>query len=380
MRVKGGRKKILTVFGTRPEVIKTAPIIRQLEARRGVFQPINVASGQHADLLYPFVRLFGISIDYDLKIMEPGQTLNGICSRVLASLDPILAQEGPDLILVQGDTTTALAGALAGFYRRIPVGHIEAGLRSGDIHSPYPEEMNRRLITSLATYHFAATPRNRAALLCAGVAPERVFVTGNPIVDSLKAILKESSATPFMKGLLEATKGLKRIVLTTHRRENLGEKMAGNFAVIRRFVEQHPEVALVFPVHPNPAVLRPANAALSGHPRIHLIQPLDYSDFITLLSFAWLIISDSGGVQEEAPTLGKPLLILRENTERPEAVETGVARLVGGHPDRLATMLEEASQDRQWTEGVKRAENPFGRGDSGRRIAGIIAELFGSRR
>jgi len=300
MILKGERRKVLTLFGTRPETIKMAPVIRQLEARSRTFQTVNVTSGQHTDLLYPFIRLFGLRLHCDLKIMEPGQTLNGLCARVLASLDPILAREQPDLILVQGDTTTAMAGALAGFYRRIPVGHIEAGLRSGDVHSPYPEEMNRRLVTSLATYHFAATPRNRETLLAAGVAPERVFVTGNPIVDSLKAILKESAITPLVKGLVEATRGLKRIVLTTHRRENLGERMAGNLAVLRRYVEQHPDVALLFPVHPNPEVLRPANALLSGHPRIHLIAPLDYSDFILLLSFAWLIISDSGGVQEEA--------------------------------------------------------------------------------
>ncbi len=377
--MKGERKKILTIFGTRPEVIKMAPVIRQMEARSDLFQTVNVATGQHTDLLYPFVRLFGIRTDHDLKIMAPGQSLNVVCSRALAALDPVLAQEGPDLVLVQGDTTTALAGALAGFYRRIPVGHVEAGLRSGDIRSPYPEEMHRRLITSIATYHFAATPRNRAALLSEGASPERVFVTGNPVVDSLKAILKESPVTPFIKGLIEATKGLRRVVLTTHRRENLGERMAGNLTVLRRFVERHQDVALLFPVHPNPEVLRPATALLSGHPRIHLIQPLDYSDFIALLSFAWLIVSDSGGVQEEAPTLGKPLLVLRENTERPEAIEAGVARLVGGCPERLEAMLEEVSRDGRWMDEVRRMENPFGRGDSGRCIAGAIAGVFGHR-
>lgn len=377
MLLRGGRKKILTVFGTRPEVTKMAPIIRQLEARGKIFQTITIASGQHTDLLYPFVQLFGIDIDCDLKLMAPGQTLSGTCARVLSSLDPILAQEKPDLILIQGDTTTAMAAALAGFYRHIPVGHVEAGLRSGDSQSPYPEEMHRLLITSLATYHFAATLRNRDTLLAAGVRPERIFVTGNPIVDSLKAILKESVASPFIKDLIEETRGLKRIVLTTHRRENFGERMAGNFAVLRRYVEQHADVVLLFPVHPNPEVLRPANALLSEHPRIHLIQPLGYSDFIALLLSAWLVISDSGGVQEEAPTLGKPLLILRENTERPEAVETGVARLVGGHPERLAAALEEVSRDGQWLASVERTENPFGQGDSGKRIAEVIAELFG---
>lgn len=370
------RGTVLTIFGTRPEVIKLAPVIDGLEALGDGFRTVNVTSAQHTELLYPFVQLLGVRLDYDLQVMSPDQTPNIVCSRVLGALDPILTRERPDLILVQGDTTTALAGALAGFQRGVAVGHVEAGLRSHDPRNPYPEEMNRRLIASLASYHFAATPRNRRALLAEGVARRSVYVTGNPVVDSLKAILARLELTGETRKILEATAGLRRVVLTTHRRESFGEAMAGNLKALRRFVEAHADVALIFPVHPNPSVTRAARSALSGHPRTHLVRPLNYDQFVALLSHSWLIVSDSGGVQEEAPTLGKPLLILRENTERPEAVESGIARLVGGDPARLLSMLEEAYRRGSWAERVREVENPFGRGTSGRRIARIVAQIL----
>lgn len=370
---------MLTLFGTRPEAIKLAPVIRQLEAQSDSLQTVNVASGQHTDLLYPFVCLLGIRIDRDLHVMEPGQTPNQVCARVLAAMDEVLASEKPDLILVQGDTTTAMAGALAGFHRRIPVGHVEAGLRSGNLQSPFPEEMNRRMITRVATYHFAATTRNRRTLLAEGVERKNIFVTGNPVVDSLHSMLKGSSQSPEIQELLDSTRGLKRIVLTTHRRESFGETMLENLAALRRFVESREDVALIFPVHPNPSVVNAAHSALNGHRRIHLLEPLGYEDFIALLSEAWLIVSDSGGVQEEAPTLGKPLLVLRENTERPEVLESGVARLVGGRPERLAEMLSEVYHDDGWASEVGKIKNPFGVGDSGKRIAEIITQLLNVR-
>ena len=286
-----------------------------------------------------------------------------------------LQDEKPDLILIQGDTTTAVAGALAGFHRRIPVGHVEAGLRSGDIYSPFPEEMNRRLITRLATYHFAATPRNRATLLSEGVNDENVFVTGNPVVDSLKAILGKPASTPLLQTVLASTKGLKLVILTTHRRESFGQMMAENMRVLRSFVERYKDVALIFPVHPNPEVIGPANTILAGQPRIHLIQPLSYEDFIVLLSHAWLIVSDSGGVQEGGPDAGKTAACPTRNTERPEAVESGVARLVGGRPERLAAMLEEVRHDGRWCSQVKNVANPFGQGNSGKCIAKIVWQL-----
>lgn len=371
------RKKVLTLFGTRPEAIKLAPVICGLEANNDYIETINVASGQHTDLLYPFVKLLDIRIDRDLQVMLPGQTPNQVCARVMAAMDVILEKEQPELILVQGDTTTALAGALAGFHREIPVGHVEAGLRSGNPRSPFPEEMNRRMISRLATYHFAATTRNRMTLLAEGVEKRNIFVTGNPVVDSLKAIVSRSSQrNPVLEQLLQSTNGLKRLILTTHRRERFGELMMENLLTLRQFVESHKDVTLIFPVHPNPAVVDAARAALSHHSRIHLIEPLGYEDFIALLSEAWLIVSDSGGVQEEAPTLGKPLLVLRENTERPEALESGVARLVGSRREALALMLEEAYLDGSWASQVGRMENPFGDGESGQRIAEIIAELI----
>ena len=374
--MRKSQKKVLTVFGTRPEAIKLAPVIKELENQNETLTTINVSSGQHADLLDPFVSLFEIRLDYDLQIMEPNQTPNQVCSRILTSFEPILMEEKPDLVLVQGDTSTAVAGAFAAFYRRIPVGHVEAGLRSKDIYNPYPEEMNRRLITRLASYHFAATPGNRANLLLEGISENNIFVTGNPIVDSLKRILERGSRTSDLMNVLQATEGLKRLVVTTHRRESFGDVMENNLKVLRRFVDCNKDVALIFPVHPNPAVVGPATSILSGNPRIHLIKPLNYHDFVLLLSYAWLIVSDSGGVQEEAPTLGKPLLILRENTERPEVVESGIARLVGSQPDCLAAMLEETANGGNWTDNLTNRTNPFGDGNSAKHIVRVITNLL----
>jgi UDP-N-acetylglucosamine 2-epimerase (non-hydrolysing) len=372
-------RTVLTLFGTRPEVIKLAPVITHLESAGGRFRTVNVASGQHTSLLHPFVKLFGIRIDHDLNVMEPGQNPNGVCSRVLAALEPVLAAERPDLLVVQGDTTTTLAGALAGFHRGIPVAHVEAGLRSGDRNSPFPEEMNRRLVTQLATLHFAATTRNRDTVLREGVPSEFVYLTGNPVVDALETILARTTIDATVDRVLAATDGCRRIVLTTHRRESFGPYMTTTLEVLRRFIDAHPDVALLFPVHPNPVVVETARRVLGDHPRIHLLQPLSYETFLVLLSRAWLIVSDSGGVQEEAPTLGKPLIILRENTERPEAVESGIARLLGSRPEKLADMLDEAVSPHSWVQRVGKIANPFGRGDASARIAGAIgAHLFSS--
>jgi UDP-N-acetylglucosamine 2-epimerase (non-hydrolysing) len=365
-------RTVLTIFGTRPEVIKLAPVLRELAAASSGVRSVVVCTGQHIDLLGPFISLFGLRIDHDLRLMRPGQTPNILCARALAALDPVLADEKPDVVLVQGDTTTALAGALAAFHHRVPVGHVEAGLRSGDPLSPYPEEMNRRLISRLATLHFAATARNRDTLLAEGVDPRRVFLTGNPVVDALQTILARQDISPTLRQVLAGTEGLKRIALTTHRRESFGATLAGNLTVLRDFVAEHQDVALVFPVHPNPQVRGPAGDLLGNRPRIHLLPPLDYGDFIGLLARSWLIVSDSGGVQEEAPTLGVPLLVLRKNTERPEAVECGSARLAGDSPALLRSLLDEAYRDDRHNRQVI---NPFGRGDSGRRI---VAALLGA--
>ena len=364
--------KILTLFGTRPEAIKLAPVINELK-NCSRFQTITVCSSQHTDLLAPFLKIFNLEIDYDLRVMTPNQTPNEVCAKVLSSLDTILEKVKPDLILVQGDTTTAFAGALAAFNRRIKIGHVEAGLRSGDVSSPFPEELNRRLISQAATFHFAATRENKANLLGENVAENRIFVTGNTVVDALHFILDNRQPSRKIKLLIEKTDGLKRILLTTHRRESFGEAMAENLRILREFVENKPDVCLIFPVHPNPNVRNLTEKIFVKRERIFLLEPLDYIDFVTLLKNAWLITSDSGGVQEEAPSLGKPLLVLRENTERPEALRAGVARLVG---DKLNDLLRENYYDETWINSVKQIENPFGDGRAAQRIVEILHREF----
>jgi UDP-N-acetylglucosamine 2-epimerase (non-hydrolysing) len=367
--------KVLSLFGTRPEVVKMAPVVHALE-RAEHFRTINISSSQHADLAHRFARQFGVRIDHDLEVMAPDQTPSEVCGRVVSRLDALLAKLTPDVILVQGDTTTSFGGALAGFHRRIPVAHVEAGLRTDDPESPFPEEMNRRLITRVARFHFAATAHNAATLASEGVLDSRVAVTGNPVVDALQDILRTTIASEGLANLLASLRGHRLIAVTSHRRENFGEVMAGHFRALRRFVERHDDVAVVFPVHPNPNVRRAVQGELADARRIHCIDPLDYPDFIHLLSAAWLIVSDSGGVQEEAPTLRKPLLVLRENTERPEAVECGVARLVGRSAERLESLLEQAIVDTKWFETVQNAVNPFGDGNSGERIATALEQFL----
>lgn len=371
------RLKILVLFGTRPEAIKLAPVIHELKKK--FFQTVVVSSSQHRELLKPFLKMLEIETDFDLRVMKKNQTPNEVCSKILAKLDKILAAEKPDLILVQGDTATALAGALAGFNRQIPVGHVEAGLRSGNLYSPFPEELNRRLVSQIANLHFAATERNRSNLLAEGIPTEKVFVTGNTVVDSLQYILKNLAPGAEIAGLIEATEGLKRILLTTHRRESFGEQMSGNLKALRKFVEKRKDVCLFFPVHPNPNVQAVTGEILANCERIYLLEPLGYKDFIALMKSVWLIVSDSGGIQEEAPSLGKPLFVLRENTERPEAIRAGVAKLVGGSASSLARMLEENYAVETWIKSVKEVANPFGDGRAARRIVKIIEEKFGAR-
>ncbi len=377
------RTKIVTLFGTRPEAIKLAPLIRQLESHPRTFELCNVASNQHTTLLAPFIKSLAIKVQHRLPANRSAKlqpTLNTTCARVIKMFDKILDLEEPDLVVVQGDTTTALAGALAAFNRRCAVAHVEAGLRSGDVNSPFPEEANRQLISRLATYHFAATSRNENQLIREGVNPQHIYLVGNTIIDSLQQILTHHAASPALRLLLQQTANQRRIILTTHRRESFDCVLEENLKDLRRFVRDHEDVTLIFPVHPNPAVKRAAAEILADCERVHLIEPLDYGDFITLLSQSWLIVSDSGGVQEEAPTLGKPLLILRENTERPETVECGIARLVGGNQMRLRGLLAEAYRSGSWVERIHTAahtiENPFGRGDSGERIAHVLLEIF----
>ena len=371
------RMKALVLFGTRPEAIKLAPVIHEL--RKKSFQTIVVSSSQHKQLLKPFLETLAVDVDFDLGVMRRNQSPNEVCSRVIGKLDKILDAENPDLILVQGDTTTTLAGALAGFNRRIPVGHVEAGLRSGNLMSPFPEEMNRRLVSQIAAFHFAATEKNRRNLLAENVPSEKVFVTGNPVVDSLKYMLKNLKVDPVITALIKKTEGQKRLLLTTHRRESFGAAMTANMKVIRNFVDARKNVCLFFPVHPNPNVKTIAREILGGHDRIHLLEPLDYPDFLAIMKSAWLIVSDSGGVQEEAPSLGKPLLVLRENTERPEAIRAGVSKLIGNSPGALKMLLEENYAVETWIKSVREVANPFGDGRSAARIVKIIEEKLAAK-
>lgn len=369
-------KTILTLFGTRPEIIKLAPVIWAIERRKDILRSITVSSSQHTDLLRPFIREFGINIDHDLAVMTPGQTPSGVLARIVEAIERLFQVERPDLVLVQGDTTTAIAGALAAFYMRIPVAHVEAGLRTGNRQSPFPEEMNRRLITQLADLHFAATTKNIEILQAEGVQEKCIILTGNPVIDSLQHILTHSSVSLLLSRLLDKIASKRLIVLTTHRRENFGQVMSSHLKALRRFVEHHQDVELVFPVHPNPSVRAVVNKEFTGIERIHCIEPLEYADFLHLLSRAWIIVSDSGGVQEEAPSLEKPLLILRDTTERPEVLDCGVGRLVGHSGEHLEKMLEAALIDKSWFEAVSKAENPFGKGDAGEKIASAIVQFF----
>ena len=370
------RMKVLVLFGTRPEAIKLAPVIHEL--RNQFFQTIVVCSSQHKHLLAPFLEALDIDVDFDLKVMKRNQSPNDVCSRVVAKLDKILKSEEPDLILVQGDTTTALAGALAGFNRKIPVGHVEAGLRSGNLMSPFPEEMNRRLVSQVSTFHFAATEKNRHNLLAEGISTEKIYVTGNPVVDCLKEMLKKLKPSKTTEDLIALTNGKKRILLTTHRRESFGDAMTANLIALREFVERHKDVCLFFPVHPNPNVKKISKEILGKVPDIYLLDPLDYSDFLAIMRSAWLIVSDSGGVQEEAPSLGKPLLVIRENTERPEAISAGVSKLVSGN-GALKQLLEENHAVDTWIRSVKEIANPFGDGRAAQRIVKIIEEKLASK-
>ena len=370
------RQRILTLFGPRPEIIKLAPVIRALDADGRNFETLNVASGQHANILPPFLQELGIRLDYDLEVGRPAQSPTGVSARVLGGLETLLEAQEPDAILVQGDTTTALAGALAGFHARVPVGHVEAGLRSGDPASPFPEEMNRRLISQVASFHFAATRHNRDSLIAEGVASPAIAVTGNPVVDSVLWAMDRQEASSQIDEINSWLGDRKLLLLTTHRRESFGEVMESRMRALADFADEKSDVAIVFPVHPNPQVEERAQRLLGSSESALLVPPMQYSDFIHLLARSWMIVSDSGGIQEEAPSLGKPVLLIRDNTERPEAIESGVVRLVAGSGPELKIELDEAYRGSDWMQGVRTIPNPFGEGDAGRRIADALGAFL----
>ena len=360
--------KVMSIFGTRPEAIKMAPVVRALEARDGIVSHVCVTA-QHRQMLDGVLEAFSLTPDYDLDIMRPAQSLTDVSCAALRALEGVLGEEKPDLVLVHGDTTTALAAALAAYYQRISVGHVEAGLRTGDRYSPFPEEMNRRLVDALSELCFAPTEASRDNLLREGAPPGRIFVTGNTVIDALSTTVSQDYRHPELERLRD---GERLILLTAHRRENWGEPLRRIFRAVRRVVEDAPEVRVIYPVHLNPQVRRAAEEVLTGCERIRLIEPLDVLDFHNFLARAFLVLTDSGGVQEEAPSLGKPVLVLRETTERPEGVQAGTLRLVGTEEENVYRETMRLLRDREEYRRMKCAVNPYGDGHAAERIADVI--------
>ena len=361
----------MTVFGTRPEGIKMAPIVKELEKRKGV-ETVVCITAQHREMLDQVLNLFHIEADYDLDIFSPGQTLTEITTRALMGLEDVIKAEKPDVLLVQGDTTTVFSGALAAFYQKIKIGHIEAGLRSGNLYSPYPEEANRKLTGILTDFHFAPTERNRQNLLREDYDDEKIFITGNTVIDALKYSVKEDYSFEEAK-LNELDYDVKRVILlTSHRRENIGRPMENIFRAVNDIVEKYSDVEVVFPVHLNPKVRDIAGTILGDNERVHLIEPLDYEPFTNLMAKVHLVVTDSGGLQEEAPTLAKPVLVVREETERPEGIESGTAKLVGTSYEKLYNSLDILLSDKAEYEKMAKAVNPYGDGNASKRIVDVL--------
>ena len=367
----------MTIFGTRPEAIKMAPLVLELE-RRAEFESLCCVTAQHRQMLDSVLDIFHIAPDYDLNIMEPRQTLSTITTKCLLGMEGVLEQAGPDLVLVHGDTSTTFAGALAAFYRQIPVGHVEAGLRTWDKYSPFPEEMNRKLVGDIADLHFCPTPANRENLAREGIT-DGVFVTGNTVIDAMKTTVRPDYqfATQALNSLDYAGKRI--ILVTCHRRENYGQPMANIMTALRRLADAFPDVELVYPVHLSPVVLEAAGKYLSGHPRIHLIDPLSADEMHNLMARAYLVMTDSGGLQEEAPALGRPVLVLRRETERPEAVQAGTVKLAGTEEEEIFSLAAELLSDERAYHAMAHAVNPYGDGQACRRIADAIEWKFGLR-
>lgn len=368
----GKRIKVMTIFGTRPEAIKMAPLVLELKKRSEQFESIVTVTAQHREMLDQVLSIFGIEPDYDLNIMKARQTLAEITTRALEGLDGVMRETKPDIVLVHGDTTTTFAASLAAFYNQIPVGHVEAGLRTWNKLSPYPEEMNRQLTGIMADLHFAPTEQSKDNLLKENKSTDRIFVTGNTAIDALKTTVQSEYTHPVLEKV-----GDKRLVLmTAHRRENLGANMQNMFRAIKRLVETHEDIEVVYPVHLNPVVRETANDILGDDDRIHLIEPLDVIDFHNFASRAYLILTDSGGVQEEAPSLGVPVLVLRDTTERPEGIAAGTLKLAGTDEENIFNLANELLSDRAAHEKMAQASNPYGDGQASIRIADAILHYF----
>ena len=360
--------KLMTVFGTRPEAIKMCPLVLEMQKYPDFIEPIVAVTAQHREMLDQVLQLFAIKPDYDLNIMTAGQTLYDVTGRALAGLKDVLAEAQPDMVLVHGDTTTTFVGALASFYAQIPVGHVEAGLRTGNKFSPYPEEMNRKLTGAIADIHFAPTSTSKNNLLKENIDPAAIVVTGNTVIDALQTTVKADYRFTD-SGLQKALAGGKRLILvTTHRRENLGEPMRHVYQALRKVLENHPDVEAIFPVHKNPKVREIVDEELGKLAQVHLIEPLDYEPFANLMAKVDIVLTDSGGIQEEAPALGKPVLVLRDTTERPEAVDAGTVKLVGTAYDDVLRETSLLLDDSKYYQSMAEAANPYGDGRACERI------------
>ena len=376
MRYVGGTMlKVMTIFGTRPEAIKMAPVVKALEAADDM-ESIVTVTAQHREMLDQVLHLFSITPDYDLNIMSQGQTLYDVTCKALLGLQGVLKEAKPDVVLVHGDTTTTFVGALAAFYEGIPVGHVEAGLRTGNIYSPFPEEMNRKLTGAIGTYHFAPTSTSESNLLKENINPTHLYVTGNTVIDALQTTVQTDYT--FKEELLNQIDYInnKVILVTTHRRENLGDPMRNVYEAIRDIINEQADVEVIFPMHRNPKVRSIVQEVLGDMPRVHLIEPLEYEPFANLMARTYLIMTDSGGIQEEAPSLGKPVLVLRDTTERPEAVEAGTVKLVGTDKESVYRTATELLVNETAYLVMSNAVNPYGDGLASDRIVQALRHEF----
>ena len=369
--------KLMTVFGTRPEAIKMCPLVLEMRKYPEYIQPIVAVTAQHREMLDQVLDLFGIVPDYDLNIMTSGQTLYDVTTRALMGLKPVMEEAKPDMVLVHGDTTTTFAGALAAFYAQIPVGHVEAGLRTGNKYSPYPEEMNRKLTGAIADMHFAPTATSKGNLLKENVNPASILITGNTVIDALQTTVHGDYHFADEDFNRVFATGHKLILMTTHRRENLGEPMRHVYRALKSVLETHENVEAIFPVHKNPKVREIVNQELGHLSRVHLIEPMDYEPFANLMAKVDIVLTDSGGIQEEAPALGKPVLVLRDTTERPEAVEAGTVKLVGTAYEDVLHETNRLLDDDEHYRSMAEAANPYGDGKACERIIKAILRKNG---
>ncbi len=368
-RCKMDKKKVMLVFGTRPEAIKMCPLVNELKTREKI-ETVVCVTGQHRSMLDMVLDVFDVEPDYDLSIMKEKQTLFDVTTNILERIKEVLEKERPDVVLVHGDTSTTFVTALACFYLQIPVGHVEAGLRTYNIYSPYPEEFNRQAVSVIAKYNFAPTVTSRDNLLKEGKDPKNIYVTGNTAIDALKTTVRDSYTHPE----LEWASDSRLIMLTAHRRENLGEPMRHMFRAIKRIIDETPDIKVIYPIHMNPVVREAAYEVFGDDERIHIIEPLDVLDFHNFLSRSYLILTDSGGIQEEAPSLGKPVLVMRDTTERPEGIAAGTLRLVGTDEEVIYSAFKQLLCDKAEYEKMSHASNPYGDGFACRRIADILEE------